>query len=632
LSAAEVGIRQAIFLERARRILASSILQDTVTKLLAQLARLAEPTAFFVTQHLIRIYLHLLEQSPSREKRAHLRWVPKADGKLEPELELDLRKPQSHVRETLVEGTIADQKLIEKLVDQALNATCAWFAKDLEAKFDLDRLTEIPESALAEAYLQFLTENAGTPADRLTYLITLCAQNLAQGLAETMEPTLREANLHQVEQLLGLRKGSPLPKIAPASQVQEFLEVMNSSHYHAVRDALARKSFIQTEDSPWPTATIDKGHAKGYAELRPAEMDLHTFLPPDQEKFWVDRMWKQREELSDLDADALDALSSIWLGQAKGIDQDAVAGVDQILEMRGVLPKKGGTGRRGGYHQQQRTEILLALSHIQNLWMNMTQMEIYDEAPNGKRKGKPKIMAVKSRAFTITDMMGQLRLDGHMDVSRFIFRPGKVFASFLFGIGRQTALLSARALRYDPYRQAGEKRMTRYLSWQWRCQANSGCGPKAYRVDTLLEAIGETASERHPNRTRDRLEKLLDTLHQDQVIAGWQYDRWSEQTAASRGWVHPWLEATLLLEPPAAIQDRYVRLARVEPALSAPVSSLVDLGEKVRLKRLALGLSQVQLGEQLEIDRSALNRLELGLREGSKANRKKLEAWLLSQI
>jgi hypothetical protein len=40
-----------------------------------------------------------------------------------------------------------------------------------------------------------------------------------------------------------------------------------------------------------------------------------------------------------------------------------------------------------------------------------------------------------------------------MDVERFIFRPGKVFAHFLFGPGRQTALLSAKALHYDPYRQ-----------------------------------------------------------------------------------------------------------------------------------------------------------------------------------
>lgn len=119
---------------------------------------------------------------------------------------------------------------------------------------------------------------------------------------------------------------------------------MSASHYHAVRDALARKRFNQTGDSPWPTAVLDKGRANGYAELRPAIMDVQHFIPPEEEKLWVERMWKQREELSDIDADALDALSAIWLRQAKQPEQDAVAGVDEILEMRGIMPKKGGQG------------------------------------------------------------------------------------------------------------------------------------------------------------------------------------------------------------------------------------------------------------------------------------------------
>lgn len=176
----------------------------------------------------------------------------------------------------------------------------------------------------------------------------------------------------------------------------------------------------------------------------------------------------------------------------------------------------------------------MALSHIQNLWMNMTQMEVYEGVASGKRKGKAKTMAIKSRAFTITDMMGQLRLDGHMDVSQFIFRPGKVFANFLFGIGRQTALLSARALRSNPYLRSGEKRLARYLSWQWRCQAGTGCSPKIYRVETLLEVMGNPPNQRYPNRSRDRLEKLMDVLFNDRIVAAWQYERWNEKHFQAR--------------------------------------------------------------------------------------------------
>ena len=112
--------------------------------------------------------------------------------------------------------------------------------------------------------------------------------------------------------------------------------------------------------------------------------------------------------------------------------------------------------------------MLRALTHIQNLWLSMTEVEVYTGASPRARRRRPETQALQSRVFVITDLLGQLRLDGWLDVEKFIFRPGKVFAHFLHGPGRQTALLSARALAYDPYRQVWEKRLLRYLSWQWR--------------------------------------------------------------------------------------------------------------------------------------------------------------------
>jgi hypothetical protein len=44
-------------------------------------------------------------------------------------------------------------------------------------------------------------------------------------------------------------------------------------------------------------------------------------------------------------------------------------------------------------------------------------------------------------------------------------------------------------------------------------------------VVTLLDAVGVHVNERKPSETRTRLEKALDALLQDNVIAAWQYDR-----------------------------------------------------------------------------------------------------------
>ena len=67
---------------------------------------------------------------------------------------------------------------------------------------------------------------------------------------------------------------------------------------------------------------------------------------------------------------------------------------------------------------------------------------------------------------------------------------------------------------------------------------------------------------RDPARTRARLEKTLDTLLQDTLIAAWQYDRWDEALTRRRGWAQHWLQATVLIEPPEIIRATYRRLER----------------------------------------------------------------------
>jgi hypothetical protein len=236
-------------------------------------------------------------------------------------------------------------------------------------------------------------------------------------------------------------------------------------------------------------------------------------------------MWRQRGELADLDADTLDALSALWLYQARDANAAAVANVDDLLRLRGLSRHLGGQGRRGGYRARQRTQMLQSLTHIQNLWLTMATLETYDgeSTPTKPRQRKPTTRVIQSRAFVITDLLGQLRLDGFVDVEKFIFRPGEVFAHFLSGPGRQTALLSAKALAYDPYRQTWEKRLTRYLSWQWRCAAHAGDYLQPFAVTTLLTAVGHPVNLRRLTWQRTRLEKALDTIQHDGVMAAWQY-------------------------------------------------------------------------------------------------------------
>jgi len=406
--------------------------------------------------------------------------------------------------------------------------------------------------------------------------------------------------------------------------LETYLYVLSAAHYQAVREVLAYGTFAQVEGSPWPTAQLTKGHARGHAQLRPVVTDQQPFLPPEEVERWTQVMARQREELSDLDADTLDALSAIWLYQATDPNDAAVADVDDLLTLRGLVRNPGGQGRRGGYKAHQRMRMWQSLAHIQNLWLTMAALETYDgdDARPGKHRRKPITRAIQSRAFIITDLMGQLRLDGFVDVEKFIFRPGQVFAHFLAGPGRQTALLSAKALQYDPYRQTWEKRLTRYLSWQWRCEAHTGNYLQPFAVTTLLTAVGHPVNRRRLTWQRERLEKTLDTIQQDQVIAGWQYAQEHDD----------WPKSTVLIEPPDPIQEQYERLEQHEVSQRRRRQEPNALGMRLKSRRQALGLSQLQAAEQLSLHQGYFSRLERGHATPSPAVRKRLEAWCAGEV
>jgi len=492
-------------------------------------------------------------------------------------------------------------------------------------------LTTMPDPVFETAVLQ-----TAIALDPLAFrdCVHQCLARLAQHIAVERAAAIetRGASLAELEHLLGFRDATPPgARLLPLLRDQH-VTILSAAHYQAVREALALNTFQRLDGVPWPTALLTADVARGVAQLRPILVDSKPDLLPEERAAWATRMWQQREALSDLDADALDALSTLWLYQAHTPQEDAVADIDELLALRGLHAKRGGQGRRGGYELEQRTAMLQALAHLQNLWLDMSTLEVYEATHTGTRRRTPTRQAIQSRAFTITDLFGQTRLDGGFDVQKFLFRPGTVFAHFLFGPGRQTALLAAQALRYDPYRQTWEKRLARYLSYQWRCKAHAGHYWQPFRVATLLEAVGAPLDTRKPSKTRERLEKTLDTLLRDAVIAAWQYDHWDEIITTRHGWAQHWLQTTILVEPPEVIRTTYQRLERHETPSPKAIAHLATaaLGERVKQRRQALGWSQIQAAEHFQVHQATWSRLERGQVRCSPALLKRLTLWFTS--
>jgi DNA-binding XRE family transcriptional regulator len=462
---------------------------------------------------------------------------------------------------------------------------------------------------------------------RLAYLIAVQGEDSAGTLADLLLPPNRPPGY--LESLLGIGTAVPQeltqPEVPPGTLV-----VLSTGHFQGIREALYKNTFQHVEGTPWPTAQLARGGTKGYAQLRPAVMDTDPALPAQRVEAWVQTMWRQQSELSDLDADGLDALCAIYLNQARAPDDAAVADVDEILAMRGLKPKRGGQGRRGGYEPEQRAEMVKALSHIQNLWIDIGEVKVYENDSQGRRAQRATIKTLQSRPFIITDRMGQVRLDGYLDVERFIFRPGKAFAAFLFGAGRETGLLFQKALQYDPLRRKWEKRLTRYISWQWRTVEQSGEFVQSFRVSTLLEAVGEQLNERYPTKTRARLERALQTLEQDGVLARWRYLDWRASDIERRNWGGKWLQGTISVEAPVSIREYYSRLkSGSRPSTDArQIREGHDLAERLRMHRRALGFSQSEAAARLGIRQGYFSKLERGKVAPSANLKRQIEVWL----
>lgn len=458
---------------------------------------------------------------------------------------------------------------------------------------------------------------------------------------ERLMPMLLHLHYGWTAHLLCLELGLGVPVVAgipqemsgmPISsrQIQidlrrKYLSVMNAAHYQALREALAFNTFRKMEDSPWPTASLEKGSARGQAQLLPVRVDNEPFLPPDTQQQLIDGMWQQRADLSDLDADVLDLLGSLWLQQARSSNDPGYADIDELLGLRALKPKTGAEGRSSGYRIEQRQQLYRTLQHISSLWITMSQMDSFGPTPPGTKNRRVR-QEVQSRAFVITDVAGQRLGDSPLEVKRFLFRPGAVFGQFLFGPGRQTALLSARAVEYDPYRQDWEKRLARYLSWQWRIQASRGNYLRSFKVRKLLEAAGKTIDERNPSRTRERLEKALETLCEDQVVRAWQWDQWDENIMLESNWVKKWLDWTVVIEPPDSVKQAYQAILR--PAASLPLLPPGTLPEQLQLRRQQLGYSQLKMAELFGVSQAYYSMLEKGTRKPSRSVMVKIERWL----
>jgi len=526
--------------------------------------------------------------------------------------------------------------------DTAWEEFCSWFQvyltewvlEELESLIGYDMMNQMSNEDLNEVFYQQMTKNLSSNdmfISKYTNIVNNYMTEWFHNIIESMK--LAILTTEEIESMLQITTPKnhdtlPLSKsIALSLGVEQHLHVMNNAPYQYVREALYKNNFQHIENTPWPTTPLYKGNLEGIIQIRPFQPSEHSFAT----QLLIEKAQNQAQSLTDLDVDMFDALCSIFLSKARYTEDIIEIHFTDLLMIRGLKPKLGGEGRRGGYEQQQKDKVLQSLTKIQSLWLELNKATVYE-------KGKAVQTQLQGRTFLFVDHNRNeydiAQLDKH---KTFTFTVDKVFTKYLYGSGRQIALLPIQTLHYNPYSQKWEKRLARYFSWRWRTQARKGDFLQPNKIRTLLEAIGENVNERTPSRTRDRLEKALDQLLEDGVLSAWHYHKWDETIANNKGWVRLWLDSTILVEPPEIIKDQYRSIEKTKSTSHYSINFQdsaqhrakgVTIGNQLRAIRKQFNLSLLQVSEELEISPSYISNIERGVKTPSVKIQNNISRWM----
>ena len=342
------------------------------------------------------------------------------------------------------------------------------------------------------------------------------------------------------------------------NEKQNYLEVCNTNPYYLFREKLSIGGFCLEDGEKWYQAELVGKSTNATAYIKPDSTTMLT--DKDALREWQDvtkTKYLSLKKHGDLATDILDIIIAKWLKEAMYFENSIDITVDEILQARGLKKKINSKGRRGGYSARQKEEILNMIDTLSYVWIKVNEMEII-QIVNGKRnkvkwKGESKAIVLSSRIVK--------EEDGRSNAFAWRVRPGDIFAKYLFGIGRQTALLSQKALSYDPYRQKWEKRLTRYFAWLWRISDTRT--KRGLLVRKLIHSAGMTLDEKRPSRTRKRFEDALNLLRADGVISSWHYDKEELKSHNSRGWCwKDWLNCKVIITAPEEIVSHYEQMRK----------------------------------------------------------------------
>ncbi|MDV7767518.1 helix-turn-helix transcriptional regulator [Peribacillus sp. CSMR9] len=337
---------------------------------------------------------------------------------------------------------------------------------------------------------------------------------------------------------------------------QNFAESGSALLFHKLRETISKNEFdIATEI---PTARIAERALEATAEVR-AENDYLMIKSNVAIEQWKNLTSQAITSMDDLTADIFDIVSILWMQQATHKDQMIHFHTDDALNLRRLQGRKEDLdGYQMSYRKKERDDIMKRLAALTTIWIRIEKENlrfINEDQGDFEEIGQVQFNPL----FLVDSVTVAYRGDNPIGIYECSIRPGELLANFLYGSQRSSGLLALKTLEYHPIKQKYHKRLSRYLSWQWRIRQKSADYLRAYHIGGdkgLLKVMDLDVNPRYGSRIKEQFEEILDTLQQDGIIKGWSYkeNNLEKQIEQERNWfANTWLKARVQIIPPYEI-------------------------------------------------------------------------------
>lgn len=420
---------------------------------------------------------------------------------------------------------------------------------------------------------------------------------------------------------------------------QNFAESGSALLFHKLRETISKNEFdIATEI---PTARIAERALEATAQVR-AENDYLMMKSNVAIEQWKNLTSQAITSMDDLTADIFDIVSILWMQQATHKDQMIHFHTDDALNLRRLQGRKEDLdGYQMSYRKKERDDIMKRLAALTTIWIRIEKENlrfINEDQGDFEEIGQVQFNPL----FLVDSVTVAYRGDNPIGIYECSIRPGELLANFLYGSQRSSGLLALKTLEYHPIKQKYHKRLSRYLSWQWRIRQKSADYLRAYHIGGdkgLLKVMDLDVNPRYGSRIREQFEEILDTLQQDGIIKGWSYkeNNLEKQIEQERNWfANTWLKARVQIIPPNEITGMgdYQDLLLIEDqeydtenllsmlkgmthretvATREMVEEKQVSPETINQERTNRGLSILEAAKEMGISHSTLSRYERNL-------------------